>query len=249
MRHLLLFAAIACLALLLPASSVLAAPMPPSNDSYVRSTATGTIFGTTDPTKLSVVGSTTSCNATDVTYLQWDLSAIPAGQTVVNATVTLTASTATNVSGATLGLYNVSGTWAEDTLSWSNAPGLPLAPSALLDTKSAPTSGNSVIFSSPALDNYLNTGTGAAGPGRKASFALAFGSGCNSGLSLVLFNSKESTTGTGPELQFPPATAVTLQSFGGTSTVNVGAGLPWLAVLAGVTILTVRIRHHYLPSN
>ncbi len=248
MKRLFLLAVIACAVLTLPTSSVLAASNPPSNDAYARSTATGTTFGTTDPNTLSVVGSTTSCNATDITYLQWDLSSIPTGQTVGSASLTLTASTVSSAGSATLGLYSVPGTWTEGALNWSNAPGLPLAPAALLDSKPAPTAGNSVTFSGAALTNYLNTGTGAPGPGRKASFALAFTAGCSNSVSVALFSSKDSA-GTKPDLQWLSPTAVTLQSFGGAGMVSAGAALPWGGVLALVGVLIVLVRRRFSPIS
>ena len=249
-RLLLLVAALACLGLVLPVKSVQAAPVPPDHDSYVYTIQpVGVVYNTTDPTNLAVGGSTASCNATYITYLQWDLSSLAAGQTLTNASVALTANAVTSASSATLALYSVPASWTEGTLVWSNAPGLPLAGSALLATQPAPAVGNSITFSSQALVDYLNTGTGAPGPDRKASFALAFSAGCAAGLSFVRFNSEEST-GTKPDLQIEILpTAVTLQSFGGVSTSSAGEAWPWVAVLGLVAALIVLFRRHYLPTN
>ncbi|MFN2286215.1 MAG: DNRLRE domain-containing protein [Anaerolineae bacterium] len=142
---------------------------------------------------LSVAASTSACNATDVTYIHWDLGDIPTTGFVHTATLTLTANYATGTDGVRLGLYETESTWQEETLTWATSPAL----GALLETRPAPTtSGQVVIFDSAALRNYLNSKI-RSGAGQ-ASFALRFTEGCSL-FALARFDDRESGL-TGPAM-------------------------------------------------
>jgi hypothetical protein len=185
----------------------------PQEDTFVRATQPDLSFDTQD---LSVVGSTTNCNITDTPFLKWDLSSIPAGQTIGSATLTLTTNAVSNTGAAQITLYkagdvysagpNAGSPWVEEALTSNNAPVIAV-PGDALETKAAPTAaGQTLVFDSTALVSYLNTELSGD---KVASFALRFSNGCVSGVTLARFEDKESASG-GPDLQLTNPTAVGL---------------------------------------
>jgi hypothetical protein len=186
---------------------------PPHDDAYVRTTSGDTNFNTLE---LSVASSTTACNVSDTTYLKWDLSSIPAGQTIGSATLTLTSTGVSGTGTAQLTLYksgdaysagpNVGQPWTEAGLTANNAPVISV-PADALETQAAPTViGQTLVFNSAALVSYLNTEL--AGD-KVASLAIRFSSGCVAGVSFIRFGSKEAASGQ-PDLQLVNPTAVGL---------------------------------------
>ena len=178
----------------------------PNHDSFVRASQSGTNF---DTQELSVSASTASCNTTDTTYMQWDVSGISGSVTV--ATLTLTATTTIlNTGSAMISLYETTDSWTEGAITASNAP----AVGSLIQTVNAPTTGGETItFNNAALVSYLDT---QASGDDIASFALRFSSGCAAGVSIAVFEDKESGAN-GPDLTTTPPLAVTLANFGVTS--------------------------------
>ena len=164
------------------------------HDTFVRVTQPDTNF---NGAYLSVAASTSACNATDVTYVRWNLSDIPTTGFVYTAALTLTANYASGTDGVLLGLYETESGWLEETLTWATSP----AWGALIETRPAPTaSGQTVTFDSAALRDYLNrtirSGTG------QASFALRFTEGCRL-FALARFDDRESgPTGPATHLEY-----------------------------------------------
>lgn len=217
MRRLLPSVSIACLIVALTVSVVVAlASGPPDNDSFVRTTSPGANFDTQD---LSVAASSESCTPTETTYVQWDLTDIPGGETVNTATLTLTTVTVSgDTSSAMLSLSKTGDDWNgtdassgdETTITSSNAP----AVGDLIETQAAPTgSGQSVVFNSSSLASYIN---GEAAVDDIVSFALQFSSGCPAGVIVVIFEDAESAADQ-PDLQLRNPNAVRLQSLRATS--------------------------------
>jgi uncharacterized repeat protein (TIGR01451 family) len=165
----------------------------PSQDTFVRVTAPDTNFDTQD---LAVAASKAGCTPTDTTYLQWDLSDIDDIETVLTATLTLTATFADGTSSAQLSLYETDDAWTEDYLNYNNAPSV----GTLIETVAAPLPGYPpspaiVAFNSVTLTTYIDTQAHGDGV---ASFALRFSDGCGT-LTLALFDDTESGTN-GPGL-------------------------------------------------
>jgi len=153
MRRALTVVSIIVLMSTLAATGVLAlASGLPSHDSFVRSTSADTNF---NGQGLSTYGSTSACTLTDWSYMQWDLSTVPAGETIQTAVLTLKTTASNNVLGATtLTLYQTTDSWTETGLTGSNAPSLGTA----IQTVAAPTSiGQVVTFDATALATYLNS--------------------------------------------------------------------------------------------
>jgi len=162
----------------------------PGPDVFVRITQPEVNF---NAEFLSVAASTSACNATDVTYIHWDLSDIPTTAFVHTAALTLTANYATGTDGVLLGLYETESGWQEETLTWATSP----AWGALIETRPTPTEGGkTVTFDSAMLRAYLNDKirSGASG----ASFALRFTEGCSL-FALARFDDRESGP-TGPAM-------------------------------------------------
>jgi hypothetical protein len=141
MKRMVLIVSTTILVSSLLAISVLAlASGPPNHDSFVRSTAGDANF---NGQSLSTYGSTSACTLTDWSFMQWDLSSIPAGETVQTATLSLTTTAFYNVLGTTtLTLYQTGDSWNETTLTKNNAPALGSA----IETVAAPTAIGQVVI-------------------------------------------------------------------------------------------------------
>lgn len=184
-RSLLLLLVVAMFSLLVVEGMRALGASPPDHDTFVRVTQVDTNFNTQ---KLSVAASTTSCNPTDITYLRWDLTDIPAAAVVYTASLTLMTSYTSNTSDVVLGLYETENGWQEETLTYQTAPAL----GALIETQPAPiVNGQTVTFDSVALVAYLNNRLSVGDGG--ASFALRFVEGCGI-FALALFNDREIST-------------------------------------------------------
>ncbi|HOT90751.1 MAG TPA: DNRLRE domain-containing protein [Anaerolineae bacterium] len=161
----------------------------PSDDAYVYDQEPA------DPhngEELIVDASTTSCTASDIIYMQWDLADIRSND-IHTATLTLTATYASSTGSAFLTLYETTDAWDETTLTLNNAPAVGTA----IETRPAPTAvGQTVVFSGTNLLNYVTT---AANGDKVVSFALRLSSGC-SAYSGVYFRAKEYLSGGGPYL-------------------------------------------------
>ena len=190
MKRLLLSILIVGLGLLFAEGALAEEGGTPGPDVFVRITQPEINF---NADYLSVAASTTTCNATDVTFVHWDLGDISTTAFVHTAALTLTANYASGTDGVLLGLYETESGWQEETLTWTTSPAL----SALLETRPTPnTGGQTVTFDSAALRDYLNekirSGTG------QASFALRFTEGCSL-FALARFDDRESGL-TGPAM-------------------------------------------------
>jgi hypothetical protein len=198
----------------------------PSDDTFVRQS---TPAGNFNNTNLSVAGSTTACNVTDTTFLQWDLSSVPDSQTVADASLTLTLVSRSFTGSPAISLYeagddylNTTNVWDETGLTANNAPS-PLG--NILDTKPAPTvAGQTIVFNSAALATYLNNQVHGD---NIVSFALRF-STCTGILQVSVFEDKEGTSGQ-PDLQMFSPTAVEITSL--TASSNPAASWAGLIVI------------------
>ncbi|HOT90750.1 MAG TPA: DNRLRE domain-containing protein [Anaerolineae bacterium] len=155
---------------------------PPNHDTYVDVNSPDDNF---NANLLELSGSTSSCELTSFTFLQWNLSHIPAYAEVTTATLALTVTGAMNVEAATrVALYATGDAWTEDTLTYANAPAL----GTKLDSQPLPLEGETLIFSNDALRLYLED---QLAENRIASFALLLEGTCSSGVTMVLFNDRE----------------------------------------------------------
>lgn len=150
--------------------------------------------------ELIVDAGTTSCTASSIIYMQWDLTNIRSTD-IHTATLTLAATYATSTSGAFLTLYETGDGWDETTLTWNNAPEVGNA----IATQPAPTAaGQTVVFTGANLQDYV---TAAANDDKVVSFALSFSSGCSI-YSMVSFKAAEYSSGGGPYLLLQGPNAV-----------------------------------------
>lgn len=206
-KKLLIPLTLGCALLLIPVSIALAYTSgPPTHDSYIDSVTSGIPH---DDQDLGVAGSTSNCNPTNITYLQWDLSGIPDTETIASATLTLTTTYANNPTNATLTLYETGDGWTETGLTWNNAPAL----GSSIETVAGPTAaGQTVTFNSAALASYLD---GEASGDNVASLAIQWTGTCHSLITLAVFEDRESGAD-GPYLLLQNPTAVNLVSFRAT---------------------------------
>jgi hypothetical protein len=176
---------LACLVFSLLSLSMMA-QAPPSADSYVAKISPSTNYGSAPI--LAVQEGTTA-------YVQFDLSALPAGTSISKATMRLFVNNV--VTPGTFDVYQVNDRWSESTLNYNNAP--PLGASA--------TGGNLINISASSLTQFIFVDitplvrgwlTGAV-PNNGVALALAGGPDANPGS--FSFDSKENTlTGHAPEL-------------------------------------------------
>lgn len=91
-----------------------------SQDTRLQASAPDMNFG--GATSITVGGSTTGNNVNRGLW-QWNITSIPAGGTITNATITLTSGggTATEA-GINLSVNRVTSAWSEDTATWNNQP-------------------------------------------------------------------------------------------------------------------------------
>ncbi len=153
------------------------AQLTPSADAYTNTATPTTNYGA--KTLLDVDG------ATQITYIQFNLSSIPAGASVSQATLKLYANAVT-----TAGSFNVdyvNGTWAENTITSSLAPALGATIVSGVSITTASKNQYILINITPAVEAWLN------------------GSVANDGIALVAngtfntsFDSKENTTTSHP---------------------------------------------------
>ena len=161
------------------------AQAPPSADTFVSSSTPKTNYG---PGITLVVGSGST------SYLQFNLSGIPAGATVSKATLRLYVDAV--VKGGSFDVYQVNNNWGENTLTYST-------PAPLLGA--SVTGGHPISISSASWNQFLLIDVTSLVQG------WVNGSIANNGLALALtngssgyfsFDSKESLlTGNGPELE------------------------------------------------
>jgi uncharacterized repeat protein (TIGR01451 family) len=164
-------------------SNSFSSPRTPSHDTYVKATAPTANY---DGNNLATSASTAGCTPTDIIYLQWDLADI---ETVLTATLALTATYAAGTSSAQLSLYETGDNWTETTINYSNAPPV----GTLLETTAAPPpnppSPVIITFNSAALATYINAQAHGDGV---ASFALRFSAGCSGTFTFAIFGDTES---------------------------------------------------------
>lgn len=191
-----LFLSLALVGALLSATVAWAYPAsPPRHDTYVNINEPDENF---NDDFLELSASTATCEPTSITFLQWDLSHIPAYSEASTATLTLTTTFVMNVEATRVALYATGDAWTEDTLTYATAPAL----GTKLDSQPAPSAGEALTFSSDALRRYLEA---QLAENRIASFALQLEGTCSSGLTLVLFNDREQG-GDGPDLYLETVT-------------------------------------------
>jgi len=166
------------------------AQAPPSGDTFVSSSFGKTNFGS----NISLVvqpGATT--------FIQFNLSGIPAGATVSKATLRLYADAV--VKSGTFDVYQVNGSWGENTVTFNTAPGL----------GTSATGGHPISITSASCNQFLlvditSLVQGWVNGGTNNGVALALTSGSQGSFS---FDSKESLlTGNGPELEIALGGAV-----------------------------------------
>lgn len=231
---------ILALIVLLPPQARAQSSGAPDHDAFVRASAPGTNF---DQLGLSAAASTSTCHTTDTIYLQWDLAAIPAGQSVGAAALTLQTAYASQAEATRLQLYQVEDDdCPQETINHDNAPAL----GALMQELPTPAgAGQAAIFDGPELAAFLNAQL--AGDDR-ASFAIRLAGTCSPGLSMVLFHDRESSSGQAPQLTLSTPTAVRL----GATTASANNGRLCVMPLAMLvlslslaTLICLRNRHRH----
>jgi len=196
----------------------LLAQAPPSADTFVSSATPKLNYG---PSIILAVGPGTS------SYVQFNLSAIPAGATIGKATLRLYADA---VSGSgTLDVFQVTSAWSENKVIYNTRP-TQQSVSAIVGSSIPITSANCnqflLIDITPLAQGWLN-GTI---PNNGVALALTSGSGTFS------FDSKESLlTGNGPELEIALASGSGPQGPQGPIGLTGAAGLQGPAGPAGAT--------------
>ena len=159
------------------------AQITPTGDAYTNSATPTTNYGA--KTLLDVDA------ASQISYIQFDLSSIPAGASVSQATLKLYANSVTTAEGFNVDYVN--GSWSEGTIDYSNAPPLGASIASGVEITTAEKNHYVLINVTPALVAWLN------------------GSQANDGIALVAngsfnatFDSKENTTTSHrPELDEP----------------------------------------------
>lgn len=241
------------LLLLLPVAVVFAATVA-SADSYV-STFTGQTGTNFNGNNLQVAASNVStCNASNTTYMKFDLSAVngEVSNDTTNSNLTLTVNFVQSGSTGTLTLYRLpevvppadEDAWIETTITNDNAP----APGAEVATVAVPTGVGTVTFIDPRLNAYLNEQSAYVGGGdtnagdNVASFVLRI-TGCSGNLNAVRFNAREVTNG--PTLNLFNPTAVHIANIS-TGDGNGVSPFIWLAIalplFVVVAVLVMRRR-------
>lgn len=231
---------------LLPVAIVFAATEA-IQDSYVSTTSgqTGTNF---DGDNIQVASSNVaSCVASNTTYMKFDLSAVngEVSNNTTSSNLTLTANFVQSGSNGVLSLYRITDdTWTETTITNANAPAL----GTEIMTVSVPSGVGSVVFSSAALNTYLNEQSAFVGGGdatagdNTASFALRI-TGCTGLVNIVRFNAQELANG--PTLNLFSPTAVHIANIT-TSDGNGVSPFIWLAIalplLVVVAVFVMRRR-------
>jgi hypothetical protein len=219
-----------------------AAPSSPA-DTYVKTSAESTAFGTTDAANLQInSGGISPCDVTDTTYLRWSLAGI---NDVVgaNTMLKLTVNDAPGTNTGSVSLYRVSDdTWNEATLTNSTP-----APSvgALITSVSIPTSAPAtVMFTGQDLADYLvesttfvNGTTDTTVGNDIVSFAIRV-SGCSGFSNPVRFDSKDGS-GTAPSLELLDPLAITLATLTATPAATPLAPYAFLAAVIGLAALAL----------
>ncbi len=160
---------------------------PPDHDTYVDVNDAEKNF---NGNQLEVSASLETCEPTSITFLQWDLTHIPAYSAVQTATLKLTAFGAmNNAEGTWLALYATGDNWTEDTLTYANAPALGTRIESRPLPLSIPPEGQAVIFTDDALRLYLEE---QLADDQIASFALRLEGRCDIGYTVALFYDSES---------------------------------------------------------
>jgi Kelch motif len=178
------------------------AQITPSADSYTNSATPTTNYGSKPLLDVDA--------ASQITYLQFDLSSIPSGATISQATLKLFVNSVTT--GGSFNVDYVNGSWVEGTIDSGNAPPLGGNIGSNVNVTTANKNDYILVNVTPALEAWLN------------------GSETNNGIALVAngkfnasFDSKENTgTSHAPELD------VVFASGSGTITgvtTNSGSGL------------------------
>jgi hypothetical protein len=176
------------------------AQITPTGDAYTNSATPATNYGA--KTLLDVDA------ASQISYIQFDLSSIPSGASVSQATLKLYVNSVTTAGGFNVDYVN--GSWSEGTIDYSNAPSLGASIASGIEITTAEKNHYVLINITPALVAWLN------------------GSQANDGIALVAngsfnatFDSKENTTTSHP----PELDVVFAGGGGGTITgVLTGAG-------------------------
>jgi hypothetical protein len=167
------------------------AQAPPSGDTFVSSSFGKTNFGS--GIALAVQPGTT-------TFIQFNLSTVPAGATVTKATLRLYVDAVTK--SGSFDVYQVNNSWNENTMTFNTAPALGTSATGEhpLSITSASYNQFLLIDITPLVQGWVN------GSIANNGIALGLTSGSQGSFS---FDSKESLlTGNGPELEIALAGAV-----------------------------------------
>jgi hypothetical protein len=177
---------LACLAFLVVSISM-AAQAPPSADAYVSKISPATNFGS---------GPILAVQEGTTTYVQFDLSTLPAGARISKATMRLYVNNV--VTPGAFDVYLVNEKWSEWTLNYNNAPAL----------GASATGGNAISVSISTLNHFIVVDVTpvvqawASGSTPNNGIALALTGGSNQNLGSFSFDSKENQlTGHHPELE------------------------------------------------
>ncbi len=176
----------------------------------VRTVNQDTYWKFNDPTdqvnggaaNIQVEGSEAACGVTRAGLLKWDVSDIPDGSTVGNATITLHGVTFNvGADGATLGLFEAPDNWDESTAQGSlPSPPDPPSTAAPLATVDGPfpasSSGGDITFTASGTNDpliqYIQTQVDGD---NLVSFWVEFTTNCpGGGTALLAWNSRESGT-------------------------------------------------------
>ena len=209
-----LFIVLTAMLIIATAVSVALAASGPTADAYVRSTSTGTNYGT--DVYLSLYTNGSGCTSQDYSYLKFDLSSVT--QTIGRATLTLTtgASPSSVIAGTKVSLYPVADDgWIESgvgSITYANAP---VVGTELLAVDAPTINNQAVVFGSNLVSTALSTYLQTEAQGDKvASFAVKLTGACNATTTGVRFASKENVTvGNRPSLALFTPTAVTMSTF------------------------------------
>jgi hypothetical protein len=101
-------------------------PLEPTNgqDSYVYKGDPGTNYNSPE----LIIGHGFGLNDVLWSFLQFDLSVVPANATIISAELQLFQYESVNMEGLIIGVHQVKDPWSENTLTWNNQPSYDAAP-------------------------------------------------------------------------------------------------------------------------
>jgi hypothetical protein len=212
------------------ASALAAGSGPPAADAWTDINAADTVNNTVN---LWARGSTTACTVTNRTYLRWDVSGLTSTVGTATMTLQINALSGDFTTPRSVSLYQVlTDSWTESLLTWNNQPAI----GTLIQTVGVSATGQ-MTFNAGALATYVDAQ--AKGDGQ-ASFAIQMTGDCTAGSAGVRMDSKETSTGTAPQLVLYSPNAVDMSTASAQQQTSwplyAGLGAVALFVVAGVVI-------------